>query len=214
LVRVFFLNVSVNLPSATCAASRMVSPAQASMDCMRAKTFSGVPAPIASATDRRSLRAIAHGSPPGKRSRQFESDVERWSLGEEVARRKKTPKERGIHAGMLRRRATSRGLIAAPWTSLGSLCCRRSKQPAQVGQVRQARHRTRSAPCQMEDRILENKTRGLDTIGFIEASSVGWAVEPVRGFTLSYPAHLRILAGPDGRSAGAVDLEATLQKLP
>ena len=31
------------------------------------------------------------------------------------------------------------------------------------------------APCQIEDRILENKTRGLDTIGFIEASADGSA---------------------------------------
>ena len=65
-----------------------------------------------------------HGSPPGKPSRQFESDVERWGLGEEVARRKKTPKGRGIHAGMSRRRAAARGLIAGPWTPPASLCCR------------------------------------------------------------------------------------------
>ena len=47
------------------------------------------------------------------------------------------------------------------------------KQRARVGLVRQGR--PRCAPCQMEDGILENKTRGLDTIGFIEASAVGYA---------------------------------------
>jgi hypothetical protein len=140
------------------------------MDRLRAKTFSGVLTPIASATDRRSLRAIAHGSPPGKRSRQFESDIERCILGEEVARRKKTPKGRGIREGNSRRRAATSGIIAVPWTVLASLCCR-EQATRSVGQVRQARIRTRRAPCKVESRLLENKTTGLDRIGFIEASA-------------------------------------------
>jgi hypothetical protein len=37
------------------------------------------------------------------------------------------------------------------------------------------------APCQIEDGILENKTRGLDTIGFIEASADGSACERKEG---------------------------------
>ena len=43
------------------------------------------------------------------------------------------------------------------------------KQRARVGLVCQGR--LRCAPCQMEDGILENKTTGLDRIGFIEASA-------------------------------------------
>ena len=53
------------------------------------------------------------------------------------------------------------------------------KQRARVGLVRQGR--PRCAPCQMEDGILENKTRGLDTIGFIEASAVGSTLQRHRG---------------------------------
>ena len=79
-----------------------------------------------------------HGSPPGKRSRQFESDIERWSLGEEVARRKKTPKGRGIHAGMSRRRAATRGLMAAPWTARASLCCREASNAPGSGRCAKA----------------------------------------------------------------------------
>ena len=80
-----------------------------------------------------------HDSPPGKRSREFESDVERWSLREEAARRKKTQKGRSIHAGISRRRATTRGLIAVPWTAPASRCCREGQATRQCGQVRQVR---------------------------------------------------------------------------
>jgi hypothetical protein len=58
-----------------------------------------------------------------------------------------------------RRRAATRELIAAPWTPLASLCCRRASNARGSGWCTKADRHTRYAPCQMEDGILEKQNK-------------------------------------------------------
>jgi hypothetical protein len=73
---------------------------------------------------------------------------------------------------MSRRRAATRGLIAAPWTPPASLCCRGASNAPGSGWCAKAERGARRVRWKME--FWKTKTRGLDAIGFIEASAVGY----------------------------------------